>query len=49
MWEKSEKHLALSLLFILVAQPMTGWIAALPLVMGAVHSVVSFCYAWKGE
>lgn len=47
MWEKSEKHLALALLFTIVAQPTTGFIAFILGAVALVHTGYSIYYAVK--
>ncbi len=47
MWERSEKHLVLALLFGIAAQPMTGFFAGLGVVISVVHCAFSLYYTFK--
>jgi hypothetical protein len=49
MWERSEKHTALALLFVIAAAPVTGWVASLMTICAVVHAVMSVVYAFKGD
>jgi len=47
MWDKSEKHLALCLLFIIAAHPITSWVAILMLIAAMLHAATSIYYSFK--
>ena len=47
MWEKSEKHLALGLLFTLAAQPLTGFIGFFMLACALAHLGCSLYHSFK--
>lgn len=47
MWEKSEKHLALGLLFAIVAQPVSGFIGFSMLACSLVHLGCSLYHSFK--
>ena len=47
MWEKSEKHLALALLFTIVAQPTTGILSSLIGALALAHAGISLYYTFK--
>lgn len=47
MWEKSEKHLALGLLFAIGAQPLTGFVGFLILTFSIVHLGCSLYHSFK--
>lgn len=47
MWDKSEKHLALGLLFVIAANPITSWAAIPVLICGAGHIIASVYYSFK--
>lgn len=47
MWDKSEKHLALALLFTIVAQPLTGFAGFFIGTIAFVHAGISFYYTFK--
>lgn len=47
MWERSEKHLALGLLFVIVSQGLTGFAAIAAATIGGIHALVSAYWAFK--
>ena len=48
MWDKSEKHLALGLLFTIGAQPLTGFAGFVMLTFAVIHLGCSMYHSLKG-